>query len=69
MDDQEKPRGMRCIAAPIFDMHDEAVAGLSISGPADRLPDAAIPALGARVIEAAAAVSHGLGATRTSSSV
>lgn len=67
IDDQEKTRGMRCIAAPIFDMHDEAVAGLSISGPADRLPDDAIPAIGAKVIEAAASVSRGLGATRVSS--
>jgi IclR family acetate operon transcriptional repressor len=63
IDDQEKTRGMRCIAAPIFDMHDEAIAGLSISGPADRLPDDAIPALAAQVIEAAAAVSRGLGAS------
>ncbi|SDY44157.1 HTH-type transcriptional regulator BhcR [Citreimonas salinaria] len=67
IDDQEKTRGMRCIAAPIFDMHDEAVAGLSISGPADRLPDDAIPDIGAKVIEAAASVSRGLGAGRVAS--
>jgi IclR family acetate operon transcriptional repressor len=61
IDDEEKTRGMRCIAAPIFDMHGEAVAGLSVSGPSARVPDEVIPELGHRVIEAAQAVSTAIG--------
>lgn len=38
IDDQERTDGMRCIAAPIFNAYGEPVAGLSISGPAFRLP-------------------------------
>jgi IclR family acetate operon transcriptional repressor len=37
IDDQERAEGMRCVAAPIFNAHGEAVAGLSVSGPAFRL--------------------------------
>ncbi len=37
-DDEEKSTGMRCIAAPIFNFHGEAIAGISISGPSIRLP-------------------------------
>ncbi len=36
-DDEEKSIGMRCIAAPIFNLYGEAVAGISISGPTIRL--------------------------------
>ncbi|MDJ0820434.1 MAG: IclR family transcriptional regulator [Paracoccaceae bacterium] len=61
VDDEEKTIGMRCIASPIFDVHGEAVAGLSISGPTQRIPDDNIPALGAQVIAAAEEVSKGIG--------
>jgi IclR family acetate operon transcriptional repressor len=37
MDDEERTVGMRCIAAPIFNEFREAVAGVSISGPTDRM--------------------------------
>lgn len=37
VDDEEKNEGMRCIAAPVFDLHGEVVAGLSVSGPASRI--------------------------------
>lgn len=61
IDMEEKNIGMRCIAAPIFDVHGEAVAGISVSGPASRIPDAAITALGAEVINAAREVTRGIG--------
>lgn len=61
IDNEEKNLGMRCVAAPIFDMNGEAVAGISISGPSSRLPDADLAALGARVIKAAEAVTYGIG--------
>jgi len=52
VDDEEKNPGMRCIAAPVFDIHGEAVAGISVSGPAirisvDRTEDFAGPVMGA----------------------
>ena len=61
IDNEEKNAGMRCVAAPIFDMNGEAVAGISISGPSSRLPDDALPQLGARVVRAAEAVTYGIG--------
>jgi hypothetical protein len=32
IDDEEKTEGMRCIAAPVIDLHGEVVAGISVSG-------------------------------------
>lgn len=37
VDDEENERGIRCIAAPIFNEADKAVAAVSISGPAFRV--------------------------------
>ncbi|GHF03257.1 IclR family transcriptional regulator [Aliiroseovarius zhejiangensis] len=62
-DDEEKADGMRCIAAPIRDIHGEAVAGISISGPTHRMPESAIDRIGALVADAAAQVSRGLGSS------
>ena len=55
---------MRCIAAPVFDAAGEAVAGVSISGPAARLPDEALDGIGARVKAAADAIGERLGGGR-----
>jgi IclR family acetate operon transcriptional repressor len=46
IDDEEKTEGMRCIAAPVLDLHGEVVAGISVSGPASRVSDDEIPNLG-----------------------
>jgi IclR family acetate operon transcriptional repressor len=62
IDDEEKTEGMRCIAAPVLDLHGEVVAGISVSGPSSRVSDAEIPKLAAAVREAAAALSSALGA-------
>ncbi len=61
VDAEEKTTGMRCIAAPIFDVHGEAVAGLSISGPAARMPAERQEAQAQAVMRAAFAVSRGIG--------
>ncbi|WP_370398854.1 HTH-type transcriptional regulator BhcR [Sulfitobacter sp. JB4-11] len=37
IDGEERNLGMRCIAAPVFDLHGEAVAGISVSGPTSRV--------------------------------
>lgn len=62
LDDEERHVGMRCVAAPIFDATGVAVAGVSVSGPSMRLPDAELDQVGARVRLAAAAISARLGA-------
>lgn len=61
IDDEEKNLGMRCIAAPIFDVHGEAIAGISISGPVSRVSRDDIDRLSAPVVEAAQALSLAIG--------
>lgn len=60
-DKEEKNPGMRCIAAPVFDMHSEPIAGMSISGPSARIPDSRIDALATSVKAAAADLTKALG--------
>jgi IclR family acetate operon transcriptional repressor len=62
IDDEEKTEGMRCIAAPVLDLHGEVVAGISVSGPASRVRDDEIATLAAAVRDAAATLSAALGA-------
>ncbi|EYD74267.1 Transcriptional regulator, IclR family [Rubellimicrobium mesophilum DSM 19309] len=62
VDNEERTEGMRCVAAGIRNAYGETVAGLSVSGPVSRVRPDAIPALAARVVEAAEAVSLALGA-------
>ncbi|MCV2876867.1 IclR family transcriptional regulator [Rhodobacteraceae bacterium XHP0102] len=61
IDDQERAEGMRCIAAPIFNVHGEAVAGISISGPAFRLPVARCHDIGTMVRHAADQITTAIG--------
>lgn len=60
-DDEERYLGMRCVAAPIFNVFGEAVAGISISGPSVRFPDTAIDELGPLVRRAAGEVTRAIG--------
>ncbi len=60
-DDEERTRGMRCIAAPVFDLSGETVAGLSISGPSHRIGHEHVKTLGAAVTSAAGDLSQALG--------
>jgi IclR family transcriptional regulator, acetate operon repressor len=61
IDDEERTEGMRCVAAPVFNAYGEAVAGLSVSGPAFRLPPARLAEIGARVRAAADTVTLATG--------
>jgi IclR family acetate operon transcriptional repressor len=61
IDDEEHTLGMRCVAAPIFDEYGEAVAGISVSGPAVRLPDEKISSVGPVVKAAAKALTEAMG--------
>lgn len=61
VDNEEKNSGMRCIAAPVFDINREAVAGISVSGPTSRVNEADIERLSKPVIEAAHALTMAIG--------
>lgn len=61
MDDEENALGIRCVAAPVFDHAGEAIAAISISGPASRIVDARIAPLGERVRSAAKCLTKSLG--------
>ena len=62
VDDEERTEGMRCIAAPIFNAYGEPVAGLSVSGPASRMPLSKAADIGGIVRAAADRVTHAIGA-------
>jgi IclR family acetate operon transcriptional repressor len=61
IDGEEKNLGMRCIAAPVFDVNGEAVAGISVSGPTSRVRADNTDSLSRSVMEAAQALSHAIG--------
>jgi len=61
-DNEERTPGMRCIAAPILNFHGEAVAGISVSGPANRMTLDQTDQIGRQVREAAETLSRSLGA-------
>jgi len=61
VDDEEATLGMRCLAAPIFNEFGEAIAAISISGPAVRLSDEKIAEFGPLVREGAIQVTDMIG--------
>lgn len=60
-DDEERNDGMRCIAAPVFDVNREAVAGISVSGPSSRISTRQLENLARPVIEAARDLTAAIG--------
>ncbi|MEM7709501.1 MAG: HTH-type transcriptional regulator BhcR [Pseudomonadota bacterium] len=65
LDDEERNEGMRCIAAPVRNLHGEVIAGLSISGPTARVTRERTEALSRRIMAAANDLSERLGARPT----
>lgn len=61
IDDEEKNAGMRCIAAPVFDITGEAVAGISVSGPTSRVTREQTESLSRPVMEAARTLTQSIG--------
>lgn len=61
IDGEEKSLGMRCIAAPVFDHTQEAVAGISVSGPTSRIGMDQITPFGEEVVKAARMLSNAIG--------
>jgi DNA-binding IclR family transcriptional regulator len=64
IDNEELEPGLRCIAAPIRGADGTVVAGLGLSGPAERLTGDALAKLAAPVREAAARASAAIGGAR-----
>ena len=65
IDGEERNLGMRCIAAPVFDIHGDAIAGLSVSGPTSRVGTDQISALSNAVVAAAKELSAAIGGNTT----
>lgn len=61
LDGEERNLGMRCIASPVFDMHGEAVAGISVSGPTSRVGETQIAEFGEAVVAAAQELTAAIG--------
>lgn len=65
VDDEERNMGMRCIAAPVFDFNGEAVAGISVSGPASRVSGEETERLARAVTSAAKELTLAIGGEAT----
>ena len=63
IDGEEKNIGMRCIAAAVFDMNSEAVAGISVSGPTSRVGPEQVQTFSKFVIDAAGVLTRAIGGT------
>jgi IclR family acetate operon transcriptional repressor len=61
IDGEERNIGMRCIAAPVYNVFGEAVAGISVSGPTSRITEERIKDLAEPVMEAAARLTRAIG--------
>lgn len=64
IDDEEHTLGMCCIAAPIFNEYGEGIAGISISGPAVRLPKKKLEELGPLIRATADQLTRAIGGKR-----
>ncbi|WP_342069940.1 HTH-type transcriptional regulator BhcR [Yoonia algicola] len=60
-DGEERNIGMRCIAAPVYNVFGEAVAGISVSGPTARITDDRIADLAEDVMDAAKRLTRAIG--------
>jgi len=61
LDDEEHAVGLRCVASVIYDEYSEAIAAVSVSGPAARIPPERLYQLGASVKIIAADITAALG--------
>ena len=65
IDGEERNLGMRCIAGPVFDIHGEAIAGISVSGPTSRIGKEQIVELSEAVVAAARKLTTAIGGDGT----
>ena len=64
LDDEERGIGIRCVAAPIFDHTNAAVASISVSGPIFYLTDDTLPQYTDQLRDSAERISQELGHVR-----
>jgi DNA-binding IclR family transcriptional regulator len=62
VDDEEVQLGVRCVGAAIYNQTGRAVAGISVSGPTNRMTDERVVQMAPKVRQAARAISRMLGA-------
>ena len=62
VDDEETFAGVRCIATPIHDHHQQVIAALGISGPTTRITQEQLPHFAQTVMQVAAELSVESGA-------
>jgi DNA-binding IclR family transcriptional regulator len=61
LDNEEYHLGVRCLAAPVFDMHKQVIAAIGITGPAKEILMESIGSLSKNVLAAADVLSRSLG--------
>ena len=61
MDMEERNLGMVCIAAPVFDHNEVAIAGVSVSGPTSRVTPEKVEAFSSAVLKASRDLSLAIG--------
>lgn len=61
VDDEEREVGLRCLGAPIFNEHGEALGAISVSGPTVRMTEERLGELGPMVKRAAAEITERIG--------
>jgi DNA-binding IclR family transcriptional regulator len=68
LDEEEREKGVSCIAAPVFNHTGDVVAAISVAGPTERLPrDLVGSEMAAAVVAAARSISIDLGAVAVGS--
>ncbi|MHA7133300.1 IclR family transcriptional regulator [Oerskovia turbata] len=65
IDDRENEAEVRCVAAAVVDHTETAIGALSVSALASHMPPARVRELGPLVVQAARAVSAGMGSVRS----
>jgi DNA-binding IclR family transcriptional regulator len=61
LDDEENLEGVRCAAAPVFNLEGRLAGGISLSAPAMRVDPVRLQDLAGMVLDAARELSHLLG--------
>jgi len=61
IDDEEIEVGVRCIGAPIFNENRQAIAAVSVSGPASRITVQSVPAIAEHLLRCCREISTSLG--------
>ena len=65
IDDEEYDPGVRCLAAPVYNLNGEMIGAIGISGPSNRVTLEAIPELAAKVTQVAQNLSDHLSFKRS----